>query len=438
MNTSMAIKNDDQIRLTIQILKQLFDTESIKRINIRLWDGTYWPDEAPRLATLVLKHPGSLREMFQPGTEVGLGEAYIYDDFDIQGDIEQIFDIAYRLSEASTGMEAKMRLGLELMRLPSRGRDQRAPSKRKSARLTGRPHSIERDRQAVTFHYDVSNDFYSLWLDRRLVYSCAYFQSPKDDLNLAQEQKLEYICRKLRLHPGQRLLDIGCGWGGLVMYAAEHYGVDATGITLSQPQADLANARIQAAGLAGKCRVQIQDYRQIEDREAYDVLVSVGMFEHVGAALLPTYFDQAYRLLRKGGVFLNHGIACSIADEGRPTNSSFSQAYVFPDGELVPISVTVRAAEEGGFEVRDVESLREHYVLTLRRWVAALEAHHAQSLEFVDEPIYRTWRLYMSGSAYGFSAGNLNLYQTLLVKSQDDGRSGLPLRREDWYHSVEK
>lgn len=438
MNTLPSTKTNEQVHLTTQILKQLLGEESVKRVNVRLWDGTYWPDETPRLATLVLNHPGALREMFLPGTEFGLGEAYLYDDFDVQGDLEQIFDIAYRLSQASSSIEAKMRLGVELMRLPSRGRDQRSRSKRSSAKLTGRPHSVERDRQAVTYHYDVSNEFYSLWLDRRLVYSCAYFRSPDDDLNTAQERKLDYICRKLRLHPGQRLLDIGCGWGGLVMYAAEHYGVDATGITLSRPQAELANARIQTAGLAEKSRVQIQDYRELDDLEAYDALVSVGMFEHVGAALLPTYFDRAYRLLRKGGVFLNHGIACCLADEGRPKGSSFSQAYVFPDGELVPISVTVRAAEESSFEVRDVESLREHYVLTLRHWVKGLEAHHLQSLEVVDEPIYRTWRLYMSGSAYGFSAGNLNLYQTLLVKPQDGGRSGLPLRREDWYRSPEK
>jgi cyclopropane-fatty-acyl-phospholipid synthase len=438
MNTLPSIKTDEHIHRTTQILKQLLDEESVKRVNVRLWDGTYWPDEAPRLATLVLKHPGALREMFLPGTEVGLGEAYLYDDFDVQGDLEQIFDIAYRLSEASSGIEAKMRLGAELMRLPSRGRDARYKSKRSSAKLTGRPHSVERDRQAVTYHYDVSNDFYSLWLDQRMVYSCAYFRSPDDDLNSAQEQKLDYICRKLRLHPGQRLLDIGCGWGGLVMYAAEHFGVDATGITLSQPQAELANARIEAAGLSKKCRVQIRDYRELDELEAYDVLVSVGMFEHVGAALLPTYFERAYHLLRKGGVFLNHGIACCMADENRPTDSTFSQAYVFPDGELVPISVTVRAAEESNFEVRDVESLREHYLLTLRHWVKGLEEHHSQSLKIVDEPIYRTWRLYMSGSAYGFSAGNLNLYQTLLVKPQDGGRSGLPLRREDWYRLPEK
>jgi len=438
VNTLQSTKTDEQVQLTTRILKQLIDEESAKRMNVRLWDGTSWPDEAPRQATLVLKHPGALREMFQPGTEVGLGEAYLYDDFDFEGDLEQIFDIAYRLSEASAGMQNKMRLGLDLMRLPAGGREKRVHSKRSSAKLTGRAHSVERDRQAVTYHYDVSNEFYSLWLDRRMVYSCAYFRTPDDDLDTAQEQKLEYICRKLRLHPGQRLLDIGCGWGGLVMYAAEHYGVDATGITLSRPQAELANTRIQSAGLSGKCRVQIQDYRQLDEHEAYDVLVSVGMFEHVGARLLPTYFDQAYRLLRKGGVFLNHGIACCMADEGRPTDTSFSQAYVFPDGELVPISVTTRAAEESHFEVRDVESLREHYLLTLRRWVKGLEAHHAQSLEFVDEPIYRTWRLYMSGSAYGFSAGNLNIYQTLLVKSEDGGRSGLPLRREDWYRLPEK
>ena len=216
------------------------------------------------------------------------------------------------------------------------------------------------------------------------------------------------------------------------MHAAAHYGVDATGITLSQPQADLASQRIAAAGLADCCRVEVRDYRQMGEPEGYDALVSVGMFEHVGAALLPTYFAQALRLLRSGGVFLNHGIASRATDKPQP-GPSFSDTYVFPDGELVPINVTLDAAEEAGFEVRDVESLREHYALTLRHWVRRLETHHDQALQFVDEPTYRVWRLFMSGSAHGFSVGRINVYQTLLVKPDECGRSNLPLTRADWY-----
>jgi cyclopropane-fatty-acyl-phospholipid synthase len=291
---------------------------------------------------------------------------------------------------------------------------------------------VERDRQAVTYHYDVSNDFYALWLDRRMVYSCAYFQAPDDDLDTAQKRKLDYICRKLRLKPGQRLLDIGCGWGGLVLYAAQHYDVDATGITISGPQAALANERIAAAGLSEHCRVEARDYRELDDLQDYDALVSVGMFEHVGAAVLPAYFAQAGRLLKPGGVFLNHGIANRATDAPQRA-PGFSDAYVFPDGELTPINVSLRAAEEAGFEVRDVESLREHYALTLRHWVRRLEAQHDQALKFVDEPTYRVWRLFMSGSAHGFASGRLNVYQALLARPDGQGRSGLPLTRDDLY-----
>jgi len=246
-----------------------------------------------------------------------------------------------------------------------------------------------------------------------------------DGLDTAQEQKLDHICRKLRLQPGQRLLDVGCGWGGLVIHAAQQYGVDATGITLSQPQADLANERIATAGLTNRCRALVRDYREMDKPGGYDALVSVGMFEHVGAALLPTYFARAWQLLKPGGVFLNHGIANTTTD--RPRRSpSFSDTYVFPDGELVPISTTLRVAEEAGFEVRDVESLREHYALTLRHWVRRLEAHHEQALQFVDEPTYRVWRPFMSGSAHGFSVGRLNVYQALLVRPGGRGRNARP------------
>jgi cyclopropane-fatty-acyl-phospholipid synthase len=430
MSTTTTAHSDEAARLTWHLLDELFHGDRSHNISVRLWNGRCWPDEAPRPATIVLKHPGALRKMFLPGTELSLAEAYLYDDFDIEGDIEAVFELADALVEATSGWRKKLSIGRDLLRLPSS--DDHRHGQRGPAGLSGKQHSIERDRQAVTYHYDVSNDFYALWLDRRMVYSCAYFHSPDEDLDTAQERKLDYICRKLRLRPGQRLLDVGCGWGGLVMHAAERYGVDATGITLSQPQTDLANQRIAAAGLSDGCRVQVRDYRQVDEPAGYDALVSVGMFEHVGAAMLPAYFAQALRLLRPGGVFLNHGIASRATDQLQH-GPSFSDTYVFPDGELVPINVTLRTAEAAGFEVRDVESLREHYALTLRHWVRRLETQHEQALTFVDEPTYRVWRLFMSGSAHGFTTGQLNVYQTLLVKPDEGGGSGLPLTRTDWY-----
>ena len=265
-----------------------------------------------------------------------------------------------------------------------------------------------------------------------MVYSCAYFATPELSLDEAQIAKLEMICRKLRLRPGQRLLDVGCGWGGLAMYATRHYGVEVLGITLSQPQADLANQRIKAAGLERHCRVEVRDYRELDDSRPFDALVSIGMFEHVGAALLPIYFKKAISLLKPGGVFLNHGISRRLTDKP-DRRGSFSDAYVFPDGELEPISESLLAAEEARLEVRDVESWREHYALTLRHWVNRLEAHYQDALKFVDEVTYRVWRLYMAGSSHGFHSGRLNVYQSLLVKPTAEGPSGLPSTRADWY-----
>ncbi len=423
-------QSNDPKRLTLHLLDEVFGGDPTLKTRVRLWDGTRWPNEIPGPATLVLKHPGALRAMLLPGSEVGLGEAYLYDDFDIEGDIESVFQLADHLAEITKGWRKKLRVARDLLRLPSTGN--RRLTRRGPAELFGRQHTIERDRQAVTYHYNVSNDFYSLWLDQRMVYSCGYYHSDNENLDRAQEQKLDLLCRKLRLQPGQRLLDIGCGWGGLVMYAAQQFGVDATGITLSQPQASLANERIAAAGLSDHCLVEVRDYREMDDPNGFDALVSVGMFEHVGALLLPAYFAQAWRLLKPGGVFLNHGIASRATD--KPIRGpSFSDKYVFPDGELVPINITLHAAEEKAFEVRDVESLREHYALTLRNWIRRLEAHHEEALKYVDEPTYRVWRLFMSASAYGFTTGRLNLYQTLLIKPGEGGKSGLPLRREDWY-----
>lgn len=434
MSLSTTIPSDESVRLTVDILNDVVGAKQSDKVNIRFWDGTLWPDDTPRGTTIILKQPGTVRGLFRPPIAVSLGEAYLRDEFDVEGSWEDVGELFEALDVASLNWGQKASAVAKLLRLPSSGRSEVSTKElhKSRARLSGKPHSIERDRQAVEFHYNASNDFFALWLDQRMVYSCAYFHSVDEDLETAQARKLDYICRKLRLQPGQRLLDIGCGWGALVMHAVQHYGVDATGITLSQPQVDLAGERIVKAGLSDRCRVMLRDYREMDQAESYDVLVSVGMFEHVGAALLPTYFKQAWKLLRPGGVFLNHGIAFNATREA-PRGPNFVDMYVFPDGETVPINVTLRAAEESNFEVRDVESLREHYALTLRHWVRRLEANHERALEFVDEPAYRTWRLYMSGSAYGFVTRRINLYQTLLVKTNQRGESGLPLTREDWY-----
>jgi cyclopropane-fatty-acyl-phospholipid synthase len=393
---------------------------------VRLWDHTTWGTEEHPRFTLVLKHPGALRSLLSSPSELTLGEAYIYDDFDIEGDMEVAFDLADYLLGQERGKSFD--LGRRLEKLP------KGDHPRAGLRLVesgGKLHSKERDRQAIHYHYDLPTEFYSLWLDPEMVYSCAYFSNPDEGLNSAQIRKLDYICRKLRLRPGERLLDIGCGWGALILYAARHYGVECVGITLSVSQAEAARKRLRAAGLDGHCRVEIADYRDIEHDLQYDKIVSVGMFEHVGEALLPEYFHLAWNLLRPGGVFLNHGIAYS-ATYRRP-GPSFSDRYVFPDGDLVPISTSLRAAELSGFELRDVESLREHYALTLHHWVQRLEAHREEARRVTDDITYRIWRLYMAGSAHGFRRGRLNVYQALFARPLC-GHSGLPLTRADWYH----
>ncbi|HFC09649.1 MAG TPA: class I SAM-dependent methyltransferase [Chloroflexi bacterium] len=429
----MAVQNairDKQVAAALAFLQAVFEDIHPRDFAVRFWDGSVWEAETdePRF-TIVLKHPGALRLMFRDlSTDLSMGEAYIYDDFDIEGDIFEVYRLADRLlDEADWSVGDKLRLGQMLLRLP------KGDAKRKrdrAARLSGKRHSVDRDRQAIQYHYDVPSEFYALWLDKNMVYSCAYFKTGEEDIDTAQEQKLDYICRKLRLKPGERLLDIGCGWGGLVIYAAKHYGVEAVGITLSENQYRWANERIKQEGLEGRARVELRDYREVNEPEGYDKLVSVGMFEHVGEEMLPVYFQQAYKLLKPGGVFLNHGIAREANVPWQ--RNTFGDKYVFPDGELEPIWLTLKVAQEVGFEVRDVESLREHYALTLRHWVQRLEAHHEEALKYVDEVTYRIWRLFMSGSSYNFLKDHHELYQTLLVKSEH-GPSGLPWTREDWY-----
>ncbi len=427
-----SMAGESRKQQAIEFLEELFREVSGREVGVRLWDGTMWPDETPRRVTLELNHPDALSAMFRDGTELALAEAYMFNDFDIVGDIECVFGLSSALAAATAGWRKKLRAAMMLARMPRAAGH--APGRRGPARLTGKSHSIERDREAVGYHYNVSNEFYELWLDRNMLYSCAYFHTPDQDIDTAQRQKLDHICRKLRLRPGQHLLDIGCGWGGLAIHAARHYGVEVTGITLSQPQADWATARILEAKISGQVRVLVCDYREIkpEQSQLFDALVSVGMFEHVGQANHQLYFAHALELLKPGGIFLNHAIARRTNDLA-VHGPSFTDTYVFPDGELTPIGAALNVAEESGFEVRDVESLREHYTLTLRHWVRRLELRHREALRIVDEPTYRVWRLYMAGAAHNFASWAVSVYQTLLAKPDSLGHTGLPLTRDDWY-----
>ena len=419
---------DNNATKALIILKWLLQDYHPRNFSVRLWDGSQWLAETdPPRFELIFKNPAALWFMLRNATtDLSISEAYVHKDLDVEGDFDQAILLGFYLLARNYPASTLMRLSWRTPLLDTLLRIRRQP-----VHLHGKLHSIERDRQAVRYHYDVSNAFYSLWLDQRMVYSCAYFERADEDLDTAQLRKLDYICRKLRLRPHERLLDIGCGWGGLAIHAAQRYGVEALGITLSRNQAEVANARIARAGVQKRCRVEVRDYRDLDDVGEFEKMVSVGMFEHVGESRLPLYFEHAWRLLRPGGVFLNHGIARRATDT-QSKGSTFVGRYVFPDGELLPIHAALRYAEEAGFEVRDLESLREHYTLTLRHWARGLDVHRDEALRVVSEPTYRVWRLFLHGSAYAFAVGSLNLYQAVLLKP-DQGQSKLPLTRDDWY-----
>jgi cyclopropane-fatty-acyl-phospholipid synthase len=291
------------------------------------------------------------------------------------------------------------------------------------------------DSKAVRYHYDVDDDFFGLWLDKRRVYSCAYFRREEDVLELAQEQKLDHICRKLMLRPGERFLDIGCGWGALIMWAAERYKVRATGITLSENQYEYARKRIRESGLDALCEVRLLDYRDVPEDNAYDKIASVGMFEHVGRKNLPVYFGKIFRLLRPGGLVMNHGITLNSVGQHELGSDigAFIDEYVFPGGELSHISRVVEDMAAQGLESWDVESLRSHYARTLWHWVDRLETNRDAALASVGEKAYRIWRIYMAGSAHAFERGWMSVYQVLAGRPFADGRLAVPSTRDYIY-----
>jgi cyclopropane-fatty-acyl-phospholipid synthase len=289
-----------------------------------------------------------------------------------------------------------------------------------------------REKKAIESHYDVSNDFYRLFLGELMVYSCAYFRRPQNGLNQAQADKLAYICKKLRLKPGESLLDIGCGWGGLVIWAARHFGVKAHGITLSRNQFDYAQEWIKREKIEHLCRVELKNYREIAGEKIFDKIVSVGMFEHVGIKNLPVYFKTVGKLLKEKGLFLNHGITREINQRGS-SGTKFINKYVFPGGELTNISRVMQEMEKTGFEILDVESLRPHYAKTLHCWTDNLQSQKERALKMVSERIYRTWELYMAGCSYSFEKGNVNVYQVLASNQNEPGLPKVPMSREDLY-----
>jgi cyclopropane-fatty-acyl-phospholipid synthase len=353
---------------------------------------------------------------------LGLARAYVAGDLDIEGDVYE----ALASLERRRTLVPLIREVVSVARTLGIAALRPLPAPPEEARLRGRRHSKERDAAAIAHRYDVSNRFYRLVLGPSMTYSCALFDHPDATLEQAQEAKHQLVARKLGLAEGMRLLDVGCGWGSMLLHAAERYGVSAVGVTISRRQAELARARVREAGLADRVEIRLADYRDIADGP-YDAISSIGMFEHVGRSQLDVYFRRLRALLRPGGRLLNHGIGCSPRRRPLVGRRTFVNRYVFPDGELHEVGTVVSRIQAAGFEVRHLESLREHYALTLRRWVRNLEDAWDEAVAEAGRARARIWRLYMAGAALGFEAGRLQVHQALAVRPAG-GASGLPLR----------
>ncbi|MFD3930999.1 class I SAM-dependent methyltransferase [Streptomyces sp. NPDC058614] len=406
-------------------------------LRIRAWDGSEaGPPAAP---VLVVRNRRAVRRLLWKPGELGLARAWVAGDLGVEGDLYAALDLmsgllwergedargvgeALRDSEVRAALRGLVKLAGPLPPAPP------AEEVRRRRHL----HTKRSDRRAISHHYDVGNDFYEIVLGPSMVYSCAYWE---DDGTLedAQRDKLELIARKLDLKPGQRLLDVGCGWGSMAIHAAREHGVSVVGVTLSQEQAAYARKRVADEGLTDRVEIRVQDYRDVADGP-YDAISSIGMAEHVGAERYLEYAETLRRLLRPGGRLLNHQIARPPRrDESAYHVDEFIDAYVFPDGELAPVGTTVTQLERAGFEVRDVESIREHYALTLRRWVANLEEQWTRAVRLTSPGRARVWRLYMAASALAFEHNRIGVNQVLAVRTPEaSGASGMPLRARDW------
>jgi cyclopropane-fatty-acyl-phospholipid synthase len=381
---------------------------------VDLWNEKKVIGKSPPRATLKFTSPSTLMLLANPSLGK-LAESYVEGRVDFQGRIHDVVDLL----------------------LPLIGLPDAAQRKANFNKLKFWRHTRSSDRKAISSHYDVSNEFYGLWLDQRRVYSCAYFKNADDSLDQAQANKLEHICRKLALKPGERFLDIGCGWGGLILWAAQNYGVSAVGITISQNQFDYVNEYVRSQGLTGKVEVRLMDYRDLPESEPFDKIASVGMFEHVGVRNLPLYFRKINRLLKPGGLVMNHGITSVAFDDETmdEENRKFIDKYVFPDGELTHISKVLEIMAREGLECSDVENLRIHYAKTLWHWVDRLETNQEQALALVGEKKFRIWRTYMAGFAVAFERNWDAIHQVLAGKPTASGKPAYPPTRDYMYLS---
>lgn len=437
LHPGLATPGVDQAAALLHRLFRRFDGH----LALRLWEGTLLKlgsaahrDEPEPRYTLVFRSPSVVRSMVLGRNPLRMAEAYFRGEIDIEGDFFAAMALKDQLESIRVSARDRLRIWFAALRLHTANADGQARGTECAARQGRRVkgHARHENSASIAFHYDVSNAFYALWLDEAMVYSCAYFESPEIDLAQAQQAKLDHICRKLLLKPGEQLLDIGCGWGALLIHAARHYGVHAHGVTLSRHQLAMARERIDEAGLQDRVTVELRDYRDLQDMAVYDKVVSVGMFEHVGLKNLPVYFATVQRLLKPAGLFLNHGITHFAEGWNKTLSTEFINRYVFPDGQLDTVGNVQRAMERADFEIADVESLRPHYALTLRHWVSRLEQNHERALQYVSESTYRIWRLYMTTCALEFESGEIGVYQ-LLASKRAAGATPLPLTRRHLY-----
>ena len=381
-------------------------------VRIELWDGQHF--ELGEKATVIIRvtSPTGLRHIIHPSLDA-LGAAYVEGLLDVEGELDQVFGVAAQLARHAVKPVGRF------------GRIVRSVR-----------HTRKLDVESIAYHYDVSNDFYRTWLDQNMVYSCAYFRDRNDSLEQAQIQKLDHVLRKIRLQPGQHLLNIGCGWGALMLRAAEQFGAHVTGITLSRHQHQLARERIESAGLGDRCQVLLADYRDMHGQ--FDRITSIGMFEHVGLKNLRGYFSKLHELLTDDGIALNHGITSTDPDSEEVAwgGGTFIHRYVFPHGELPHISLTAREMSAAGLEVADVENLRRHYALTLRHWAQRYESASERIRAMIGESRYRIWRMYLAGCAYSFDHAWTSIYQILAIKAEHPERDRLPLTRDFMYRET--